>query len=118
MTAPRKSPSRKAVPDDAPKPDPKKSAQARKDEAVDGFVTVEQCGVKFRIGLGENMPFEVIEELSGRPEPQSKDEQRRYDLAITKALLGPTQWEAFRAAQPTVRDYNELSDKITGLMGN
>ncbi len=118
MTAPRKSAPRKAVPDATPKPDPKKSAQARKAEAEDGFVNVEQCGVTFRIGLGENMPFEVIEEMSARPEPQSENERRKYDLAITKALLGPDQWEAFRAAQPTVRDYNQLSDKITDLMGN
>ncbi|MGV0630119.1 adenylosuccinate synthase [Mycobacteroides chelonae] len=118
MTAPRKSPPRKATPTDAAKPDPRKSAQARKAEAIDGFVTVEQCGVKFQIGLGENMPFEVFEEMSTRPEPQTEDEQRKYNLAITKALLGPDQWEAFRSARPTVRDYNELSDKITALLGN
>ncbi|MBL3743451.1 Uncharacterised protein [Mycobacteroides abscessus subsp. abscessus] len=118
MTAPRKNQPRRAIPANAPKPDPKKSAQARQAEAVDGFVTVEQCGVTFRIGLGENMPFEVVEEMTARPEPQSKDEQRRYDLAVTKALLGPEQWEAFRAARPLVRDYNELNDKITDLMGN
>lgn len=118
MTAPRKSAPRKATPTDAPKPDPKKSAQARKAEAEDGFVTVEQCGLKFRIGLGENMPLEVIEELSSRPEPHTEAERRTYDLAVTKALLGPDQWEAFRAAQPTVRDYNQLNDQITDLMGN
>lgn len=117
MTAPRKSAPRRATPADAAKPDPKKSAQARKAEA-EGFAIVEQCGVKFRIGLGENMPFEVIEEMSSRPEPQSEAERREYDLAVTKALLGPDQWGAFRAAQPTVRDYNELCDKINGLTGN
>ncbi|MBV0920686.1 hypothetical protein KC238_25855 [Mycobacteroides chelonae] len=118
MTAPRKSAPRRATPADAAKPDPKRSAQARKAEAEDGFVTVEQCGVKFRIGLGEDMPFEVFEEMSTRPEPQTEGEQREYNRAITKALLGPDQWEAFRAARPSIRDYNELSDNITALLGN
>lgn len=96
---------------------PSKATEARKAEAGDGFVTIEQCGVKLRIPLGDNMPLAVIEELA-KPEPQSELEKSQQEIAITRALIGPVQWEAFAAAQPTMRDYNELSANINGLLGN
>ncbi|MDD7812625.1 adenylosuccinate synthase [Mycobacterium sp. CSUR Q5927] len=117
---------RKAIPANAPKPrdrKPKKSAEARQAEA-DGYAAIElNCGVTLQIPLGENMPLEVIEVLDS-PVPQSKDKkerdaaERRHEMAVCKALLGPEQWAAFRAARPTVRDYTELGEKISALTGN
>lgn len=100
-------------------PAKKATAAARQAEASDGFMTVEQCGVKLRIPIGDNVPLEAIEvigqEVAG---PQSKADELREDIAVTRALVGPEQWEAFKAARPTLRDYRELSAKITGLTGN
>lgn len=116
----------KRVPATAPKPQdrkPKKSAEARKAEA-DGYATIKlQCGVTLRIPLGDNMPLAVIEILDS-PVPQHEDEDeqkaadRRREMSVAKALLGPEQWEVFVAAQPTVRDYVELGEKIGALTGN
>ncbi|PQM51828.1 adenylosuccinate synthase [Mycolicibacter virginiensis] len=125
-TTPRKAAPSKRVPANAPKPQdhkPKKSAEARKAEA-DGYATIElQCGVTLRIPLGDNMPLAVIEILdSPAPKCEDEDEQkaadRRREMSVAKALLGPDQWEIFVAAQPTVRDYVELGEKIGALTGN
>lgn len=98
-------------------PAKKAATEARKAEAGDGFVTIEQCGVTLRIPVGEDMPLAVFEEL-GKPDPQNELDKRLQDIAVTRALLGPEQWQAFTAAQPLARDYNQLSDKINGILGN
>ncbi|MFV8049730.1 hypothetical protein [Mycobacterium sp. 48b] len=97
----------------------KKATAARQAEAGDGFVTVEQCGVELRIPIGDNVPLEAIEVISQEVAgPQSKADELRDDIAVTRALVGPEQWETFKAARPTLRDYRELSSKIVGLTGN
>ena len=104
------------IPAGAPAPQdrkPKKaspSTEVRIAETADDngkFVTVEQCGVELRIPVGDNMPLEaVIEFTTGN------------DFAGTAALLGEEQWAAFRAAKPTLADYNELGSKLKAAAGN
>ena len=36
----------------------------------------------------------------------------------TEALLGPDQWAAFLATNPTIDDLNEIGAKLTELVGN
>ncbi len=100
---------------------PKKATavEARQAEAGDGFGVIEQCGVKLRIPVGDNVPLEAIEAIGREADkPQSGTEELLSDVAVTKALIGPEQWGTFKAARPTLRDYRELSTKILGLTGN
>ena len=124
MTA-RKAVARKAAPAKARNRPPNKRAVAREPE-VDGFAIVEQCGVKLRIPLGDNIPLELIEVLgaeTGSPQNSAATpkelafEELRSDIAITQALIGPEQWEAFKAVRPTLRDYRELAAKLQELTG-
>lgn len=104
MAAPRK-----RVPETAPKPQDhkqKKSAEAREAEA-EGFITVEQCGVKLRIPLGENVPLEAYIAFK-------EDDE----LGGTKLLLGEKQWDAFLEKKPTVGDFGAIGQKINDLLGN
>jgi hypothetical protein len=83
------------------------SAQARRAEAEDGHVTIEQCGVtlhvpvKGKVPLKAYMAFKAGDELGG-----------------TEALLGAEQWEAFLAKDPTVDDFTAIGDQLTELLGN
>lgn len=106
MAQPRK------MPANAPKPQDhkaKKSAAARKAEAAaaDGYVTVEQCGVKLKIPIGGNTPLAAAMKFA-----------EGDDFAGTRLLLGEKQWEAFLAQNPTVDDYNEIGTKIQEAVGN
>lgn len=98
---------------------PKKSTEARKAEAGDGFATIEHCGLTLRIPVGDNVPLDLIEEASA---PESEDDteadRRRRGIALMRALLGPKQWAAFKAAEPTWTDYLELGAKVGDLAGN
>lgn len=97
----------------------KKSTEARQAEAGDGFVTIEHCGLTLRIPIGDNVPLDLMEEID-TPEPESPTEadERRRDIALTKALLGPDQWAAFKGTKPTWRDYRALGAKISEYLGN
>ena len=123
-TAPRKTATaRRRAATAAPKTQdekPANSAEARRAEAVDGFVDIEQNGVALSIPFGDSVPLEVIEVLVNQAatEPQSGAEEIVNEAAVTKALVGPEQWAAFMATRPTLRDYRELSEKIRGLSGN
>lgn len=88
---------------------PKKSAAARKAEAAadDGYVTVEQCGVKLRIPIGGETPLEAAIAFADGD-----------DFAGTRLLLGEKQWQAFLAKKPTVTDYNEIGTKLQEATGN
>lgn len=98
----------------------KAATVAHKAEAGgDGFATVEQCGLTLRIPLGDNVPLDLIEAASELDiDGETEADKRRRGIALTKALLGPEQWEAFRAARPTWGDYLELGAKIGELSGN
>lgn len=97
----------------------KKATEARKAEAGDGFATIEQCGLKLRIPIGDNVPLDLIEEACVPDvDNESEADKRRKGIALTRALLGPEQWDAFKAARPTWGDYLELATKIGELAGN
>ena len=93
---PRKTPAQK-----------KAAARAREAEAVDGFVTVEQCGIALNIPIGEKVPlaaymaFEDGDELKG-----------------TELLLGEKQWAEFLAAGPTIGDFAAIGKQLEELTGN
>lgn len=91
------------MPDDEATPKkPRKSAaaKAREAEAADDSVTIEQCGVKLRIPVG-NIPIAAI------------DAARAGDnYGVTKAMVGEEQWKSLGAAGAGARDVQELGDKI------
>lgn len=99
------------------KPKKKAAVAAQQSEAEDGYVTIEHCGLTFRIGVGDDVPLELME-LVDTPEPQTESETRKLDIALTKAMLGPEQWKAFQAIRPSWRDYLALGKKINEASGN
>lgn len=122
-TAPRKTAAARRRAATAPKAQdqtPAKSVEARRAEAADGFVEIEQNGVTLSIPFGDNVPLEVIQVLvdQAATEPQNGAEEVAKEAEVTRALVGPVQWAAFMATRPTLRDYRELSEKIRGLSGN
>jgi hypothetical protein len=88
-------------------PDPKKkSADARAAEA-DGFVTIEQCGIKLTIPLGRQVPLKAYAAFRDGDE-----------MLGTELLMGEEQWTAFMAQNPTVGDFEEIGQKLTDALGN
>jgi len=84
----------------------KKSADARQAEA-DGYIDLEQCGVKLRVPLGNKVPLAAYMKFKDGDE-----------MAGTELLLGEEQWAAFMAADPTVGDFAEIGEKLTAVLGN
>lgn len=83
------------------------SAAARRAEAEDGIIIVEQCGVTLRIPVGGKTPMAAVDAyLAGN------------DRAGNKALLGEEQWQALSDAGATEDDLLEIADKITEAVGN
>ncbi|OBB20614.1 hypothetical protein [Mycolicibacterium elephantis] len=112
---------RKRVPATAPKPQDhqqKKSAAARKAEAEDGFVTIEQCGVKLKIPVGENTPIEVMDLYFAITDTEDAAEIAQANYRIIKELLGEKQWQALKAAGANARDLKELDAKVQAATGN
>lgn len=102
----------------APAKAAKPKATAARMAEVDGYATVEQCGVELTIPLGANIPLEMIEIIAAETEtPQGDFDEWVAEMAATKALIGPDQWEKFKAARPTLKDFRELSGKISALTG-
>jgi len=98
-----------AVPDGAPKPKDhpkKKSANARKAEA-DGFLDIEQNGITLRVPLGRSVPLDAYEAFTEGKE-----------MLGTKLLLGEEQWNAFKATNPTVGDFEQIGLKLNEALGN
>lgn len=91
----------------APKSKKKASVEAREAEAGDGYVTVEQCGVTLRIPVGGRMPLKAY--MAFRDGDETKG---------TELLLGPEQWEALLAQNPTLDDMNEIGRKLEESSGN
>ena len=98
-----------AIPEHAPEPQDhkKKKAAARKAEATDKTVTVEQCGVTLQIPVGDNIPLEAVLAFTAG-----------NDFEGTRHLIGDQQWAAFLATKPTLADYNELGEKLKEAAGN
>jgi hypothetical protein len=89
----------------AKKPAKSAAAKAREAEAADGFVVLEQCGVKLRIPVG-NVPIAAIDAARAGDE-----------WGCTKALLGEEQWNALRDAGAGSRDIDDLGKKLTEATG-
>jgi hypothetical protein len=114
----------KVIPEGAPKPQdhkPKKSAAARQAE-VDGFSTIEQCGVTLRIPAGENVPVKAVLRFRGLNDDltpiDDDDEKIKAEMMGTRELLGPDQWLALLDKNPTAGDFAAIGKKIIGLLGN
>ena len=98
-----------SIPEGAPAPADrrkKKSVDARQAEA-NGFIDIEQCGVKLRIPLGEKVPLVAYMAFKDGDE-----------MGGTKLLLGDEQWAAFIDANPTVGDFAEIGQKLSDVLGN
>ena len=108
MTA-RKAVARKAAAtttEKAPEREPSKADIARQAEA-DGYVTIEHCGLQLRIPIKGKVPVAAYLAFKNGDE-----------FGGTEALLGPDQWAAFLATNPTIDDLNEIGAKLTELVGN
>lgn len=98
-----------AIPDDAPRPTDrkkKKSVDARKAEA-DGFVDIEQCGVKLRIPVGKRVPLKAYMAFKDGDE-----------MLGTRLLIGDEQWAEFLEQDPDIEDFEQIGEKLTELLGN
>ncbi|HNP58108.1 MAG TPA: adenylosuccinate synthase [Gordonia sp. (in: high G+C Gram-positive bacteria)] len=98
------------IPAHAPQPQdrkPKKKKKAVHAEAVDGFLSITVAGVDLRIPIKGKMPVKAAIKYSHGDE-----------FGGSEALLGTAQWEAFLDADPTVDDYNILSEAIKEATGN
>jgi hypothetical protein len=95
------------LPEPKPKPKKKASVAAREAEADDGFVTVEQCGVKLRFPVAGKIPLKAFIAFS-----------EGDNLEGTKLLLGPEQWNAFLEKDPTLDDFEAIGDQLQESAGN
>ncbi|MGA5467176.1 adenylosuccinate synthase [Mycobacterium sp. NPDC050041] len=83
------------------------SVEAREAEAEDGFVKLEQCGVKLRIPVGGKLPLAAI------------DRYRVGDnYGGTKAMIGEEQWARLVEAGATSGDLDEIAKKVDAAAGN
>ena len=111
------------IPENAPQPQdhkPKKSAAARKAE-VDGFVLIEQRGVKLKIPIGQKLPMKAFLRFRGLnddlTEIEDGAEKTKAELMGTRELLGPEQWAAFLSAGPTMDDFSAIAEKLNAATG-
>ena len=92
----------------AAKPRPRKvAAAAREAEADDGFVNLEQCGVKLRIPVGKKVPVAAIDAFRDGDNYEG-----------TKQMLGAKQWQALSDAGMNGDDLDELGAKLSEATGN
>lgn len=83
------------------------STAAREAEASDGFVIIEQCGLKLKLPILGKVPLDAYIALKNGDE-----------LKGTELLMGPDQWAAFLEKKPTVGDFAAIGDKLQELAGN
>lgn len=98
------------IPAHAPKPQdrkPKKRKKAVHAEAVDGYLSITVAGVDLRIPIKGKMPVKAAIKFS-----------RGDEFGGSEELMGTEQWERFLDADPTVDDYNVLSEAIKEATGN
>lgn len=98
-------PAKRAAP--APKPRKKVAAAAREAEADDGFVQLQQCGVKLRIPVGKKVPVAAIDAFRDGDSYEG-----------TKQMLGKDQWQALSDAGMNGDDLDELGAKLSEATGN
>jgi hypothetical protein len=116
MTSPARKAPAKAIPAGARKPQDRKprkptKAEAQAAEAVDGFVTVEQCGMKFQIPTTqESLSAELaLDIMLG-----ASDEKTLVNL------IGEDKLRAFVTMdpKPSAGDLIELFEKVKDTQGN
>lgn len=83
------------------KPKKKASVAAREAEADDGYLNVEQCGVKLRIPIAGKIPLAAIDLF-----------RVGDNYGGTKAMVGEEQWKLLVAAGATSDDLDELGKKL------
>lgn len=85
----------------------KVAAAAQEAEAGDGFVTLEQCGVKLRIPVGKKVPVAAIDAFRDGDNYEG-----------TKQMLGKDQWQKLSDAGMNGDDLDELGAKLSEATGN
>lgn len=107
--APRKQPQRRRVPANAPQPQDRKPPKktAREAEAEDGFIHVTIAGVDLDVPVNGKLPLKAAIAFN-----------RGDEFGGTEILMGTEQWERFLDADPTIDDYQELSEAIAEAVGN
>ena len=100
-------PAKRAAPAAKPRPRKKVAVSAREAEADEGFVHLEQCGVKLRIPVGKKVPIAAIDAFR---------EGDSYEG--TKQMLGAEQWQALSDAGVNGDDLDELGGKLAEATGN
>lgn len=105
------------IPANAPQPQDRKrgktaaekraEAAVRAAEANDGYLDVVSCGVPLRVPVGGKVPLAAYMEF-----------EKGNELAGTEILLGPDQWKAFMAANPTIDDFAEIGAQLEAIAGN
>lgn len=85
----------------------KAAAAARKAEAEDGYITVEQCGLSLQIPIAGKVPLAAYIAFD-----------KGNELEGTELLLGPKQWAAFLAKNPTIADFGAVGKQILEQTGN
>lgn len=94
---------------DPPKKKPKKAAavEAQEAEADDGFVTIEQRGIKLRVPVGGKLPIAAVDKF-----------RIGDNYGGTREMLGPEQWKKLSDAGLTLDELDELGNKVQELLGN
>jgi hypothetical protein len=101
-----------SVPDDQPDPhEPKKkknlAVTPQEAEAVDGYVTVEQCGVTLQIPGYGKITLAAMDAFRAGDNYEG-----------TKQMVGEEQWKLLTEAGATMDDLNDLGKKIKEVTGN
>lgn len=91
----------------APQKKASASAAARRAEAEDGFVLIEQCGVTLKIPVGGKIPIAAIDAF-----------RNGDNYGGTKLMIGAEQWKLFSDAGATNDDLDELGAKLKDASGN
>lgn len=89
------------------RPRKKTAAAAQEAEAGDGFVNLEQCGVKLRIPIGKKVPIAAIDAFRDGDNYEG-----------TRQMLGKDQWQALSDAGMNGEDLDELGAKLSEATGN
>lgn len=82
-------------------------AAAQEAEAGEGFVAIEQRGVKLRVPIAGKLPIAAVDAFRAGDNYEG-----------TKAMLGDEQWQKLRDAGVTLEELDELGKKIEEAAGN
>lgn len=80
--------------------------QAQEAEAEDGFVTLEQRGIKLRIPVRGKVPIAAVDAFRAGDNYEG-----------TKQMIGAEQWKLLSDAGLTMDDLDELGEKLNEVSG-